>query len=146
MRPKNSIFTVLLVEDEPADAFLVRMGFKENKILVDLKHVEDGVEAFAFLQQEGAYHDAPCPDLILLDINMPRMDGLTFLKKIKTMEPLRRIPVVVLTTSAAESDVFSSYDYGAAGYVVKPLDVLQFMEVIRSLENYWITLVQRPNF
>jgi len=145
MRPKNSIFTILLVEDEPADAFLVRMGFKENKILVDLKHVEDGVEAFAFLRQQGAYHDAPCPDLILLDINMPRMDGLTFLKKIKTMESLRRIPVVVLTTSAAESDVLSSYDYGAAGYVVKPLEVPQFMEAIRSLENYWITLVQHPH-
>jgi len=138
------VFTILLVEDEPADAFLVRMGFKENKILVDLHHVEDGVEAFAFLHKEGRYQDAPCPDLILLDINMPRMDGLTFLQKIKVMEKLRRIPVVVLTTSSAERDVLASYDYGAAGFVVKPMEVPQFMEVIRTLKDYWITLVQHP--
>ncbi len=145
MNSKNSVFTILLVEDEPADAFLVRMGFKENKILVDLRHVEDGVEAFAFLNKEGAYQDAPCPDLILLDINMPRMDGLTFLKQIKITESLRRIPVVVLTTSLAECDVLASYDHGAAGFVVKPMDIPQFMEVIRTLKNYWITLVQLPS-
>ncbi|UYF99725.1 MULTISPECIES: response regulator [unclassified Halomonas] len=137
-------FVVLLVEDEPADVHLSRMAFREGQMLVEVFDVGDGVEALAFLQREGRYADAPKPDLILLDLNMPRMDGKTFLKRIKTIEALRRIPVVVLTTSEAEADIFASYDLGAAGFIVKPMDIERFIASIRSLEEYWLTLVRRP--
>lgn len=138
-------FKVLLVEDEPADVHLTKMAFNEGKVLVDVHDVGDGVEALAFLKQEGPYQDAPKPDLILLDLNMPRMDGKTFLKKFKTLEKLRQIPVVVLTTSEAESDVIDSYDLGASGFIVKPVDIDQFINAIQALEEYWLTLVRRPS-
>jgi CheY-like chemotaxis protein len=138
-------FVVLLVEDEPADVHLTRLAFKEGRLLVDVHDVSDGVEALAFLQREGAYQDAPRPDLILLDLNMPRMDGKTFLQRFKTLEGLRRIPVVILTTSEAESDIVDSYDLGAAGFIVKPVDIDQFIASIQSLEEYWLTLVRRPD-
>lgn len=138
-------FKVLLVEDEPADVHLTKMAFNEGKVLVDVHDVGDGVEALAFLKQEAPYQDAPKPDLILLDLNMPRMDGKTFLKKIKTLETLRQIPVVVLTTSEAESDIIDSYDLGASGFIVKPVDIDQFINAIQALEEYWLTLVRRPS-
>ena len=138
-------FKVLLVEDEPADVHLTKMAFNEGKVLVDVHDVGDGVEALAFLKQEAPYQDAPKPDLILLDLNMPRMDGKTFLKKFKTLEKLRQIPVVVLTTSEAESDVIDSYDLGASGFIVKPVDIDQFINAIQALEEYWLTLVRRPS-
>lgn len=137
-------FTVLLVEDEPADVHLTKMAFKESPVAVEVHDVGDGVEALAFLQREGAYHQAPRPDLILLDLNMPRMDGKGFLKRFKAVESLRRIPVVVLTTSEAETDIVDAYDLGAAGFIVKPVDIDQFINAIKALEEYWITLVRRP--
>lgn len=138
-------FVVLLVEDEPADVHLTRLAFKEGRLLVDVHDVPDGVEALAFLHREGKYQDAPRPDLILLDLNMPRMDGKAFLKRFKALEGLRRIPVVILTTSEAESDIVESYDLGAAGFIVKPVDIDQFIASIQSLEEYWLTLVRRPD-
>ncbi|MDP3534355.1 MAG: response regulator [Halomonas sp.] len=138
-------FKVLLVEDEPADVHLTKMAFNEGKVLVDVHDVGDGIEALAFLKQEAPYQNAPKPDLILLDLNMPRMDGKTFLKKFKTLETLRQIPVVVLTTSEAESDIIDSYDLGASGFIVKPVDIDQFINAIQALEEYWLTLVRRPS-
>jgi CheY-like chemotaxis protein len=140
--PKTLI--VLLVEDEPADAHLVRLAFDEGKIAVDLHHVLDGVEAFEFLRNEKGYAQAPVPDLILLDLNMPRMDGRQFLEKIKADGELHRIPVVVLTTSDAERDMLYSYDHFAAGYIVKPVDVDAFVKIVRGISEYWIHIVRLP--
>lgn len=137
-------FTVLLVEDEPADIHLTKMAFNESRLLVDVHDVGDGVEALAFLQNEGSYQEAPRPDLILLDLNMPRMDGRTFLKNFKVLEKLRQIPVIVLTTSDAENDIYASYDLGASGFIVKPVDIVQFIKSIQALEDYWLCLVKRP--
>ncbi len=136
--------TVLLVEDEPADAHLVRLAFEEGHVLADLHHVLDGVEAFAFLRREGAYAHVPTPELILLDLNMPRMDGRQFLRKIKDDPILHTLPVVVLTTSDAERDMLDSYDHFAAGYIVKPVDVDDFIKVVRGIGDYWINLVRLP--
>jgi CheY-like chemotaxis protein len=136
--------TILLVEDEPADAHLVRLAFNEGQVLVDLHHVQDGVEAFEFLRREKGHAQAPTPDLILLDLNMPRMDGRQFLEKIKADAELQSIPVVVLTTSDAERDMFYSYDHFAAGYIVKPMNVDDFVKIVRGIGNYWIDLVRLP--
>jgi CheY-like chemotaxis protein len=135
---------VLLVEDEPADAHLVRLAFKEGKVLADLHHVEDGVEALAFLKHEGPYAESPRPDLILLDLNMPRMDGRQFLERIKQHDDLKRIPVVILTTSDAERDLLVTYSLCAAGYIVKPLEVDDFITTVRGIGNYWISVVRLP--
>lgn len=137
-------FIILLAEDEPADAHLVKAALTENHILADLHHVMDGREALEFLHREGQFADAPRPDLILLDLNMPRMDGRGFLAAIKLEADLRTIPVVVLTTSEVERDVVSSYDLGAAGYITKPVDIIQFIAAIRCLSNYWVDLVRIP--
>ena len=144
MSQTGDLFRVLLVEDEPADAHLVRMAFEEGRVLVDLQHVRDGVEALDYLQRQGPFSEAVRPDLILLDLNMPRMDGRRFLEKIKTLGDLKRIPVVVLTTSEAETDILSSYDLGAAGFIVKPVNIDDFIEQVQQLEDYWFTLVRRP--
>jgi CheY-like chemotaxis protein len=144
MTNTSNRFVVLLVEDEPADVHLTKMAFKESRLLVDVQDVGDGVEALSFLLREGRYSDAPKPDLILLDLNMPRMDGKTFLKRIKQFEAFSHIPVVVLTTSAAEIDILESYDLGCAGYVTKPVDLEQFLSAIRNVEDYWLTLVKLP--
>ena len=139
------VFTVLLVEDEAADADLVQMAFEEGRLLAHLHHVIDGVEALEFLRREGdRFADAPRPDLILLDLNMPRMNGREFLESIKQDPDLRRIPVVVLTTSDVERDVVASYDLGASGYVVKPVDLDQFMKAIQGIKRYWVTVVKLP--
>ena len=138
--------TVLLVEDEAADAHLVRLAFEEGKVLADLHHVSDGVEAFAFLRREGVYADAPKPDLILLDLNMPRMDGRQFLQKIKADPVLHNRPVVILTTSDAERDMLDSYDHFASGYIVKPVDVDAFIQIVRGIGDYWINIVRLPEY
>lgn len=135
---------VLLVEDEPADAHLVRLAFEEGNVLVDLHHVQDGVEAFEFLRRENGHARAPTPDLILLDLNMPRMDGRQFLERIKADAELHSIPVVVLTTSNAERDMLYSYDHFAAGYIVKPVDVDAFVKIVRGIGDYWINIVRLP--
>lgn len=136
--------TILLVEDDAADAHLTKMAFKEGRIGVDLQHVENGEEALAYLLEKGSYKGRPQPDLILLDLNMPRMDGREFLREVKKLEKLRVIPIVVLTTSDAESDIYASYDQGAAGFIVKPVSVDDFIHQIQKLENYWFELVKRP--
>lgn len=137
-------FDILLVEDEPADAHLVRSALKENKVLCNMSVVQDGVEALAYLRREGQYHDAAMPDLILLDLNMPRMNGREFLAEVKADEELKTIPVVVLTTSDVERDVVASYKLGAAGYITKPVDMDQFIDAIRQLDNYWFVLARLP--
>ena len=137
--------TVLLVEDEPADAHLVRLAFDEGLVPVELHHVPDGVEAFAFLRREGVYADVPMPDLILLDLNMPRMDGRQFLKKIKLDAVLHSLPVVVLTTSDAERDLLDSYQHFAAGFIVKPVDVEDFIRLAGGIGDYWTNIVRLPD-
>lgn len=135
---------VLLVEDEDADANLVRLAFEEGHVLVDLHRVGDGVEAFEFLRREPPFQNAPTPDLVLLDLNMPRMDGRQFLQRVKRTEPFVGIPVVVLTTSDAETDMIASYCSGAAGFIVKPMDVLDFIDKVKGIGNYWIAVVRLP--
>lgn len=138
-------FDVLLVEDEESDANLVRIALKQNKVFCNLHHVFDGVEALDYLRCRGErFALAARPDLILLDLNMPRMNGREFLQAIKSDEALRTIPVVVLTTSDVERDVVASYELGAAGYITKPVDMDQFIEAIKQLDNYWFLLARLP--
>ncbi|CAK0777618.1 Response regulator Rcp1 [Gammaproteobacteria bacterium] len=145
MKYSISPFVVLLVEDQLADAHLVRVALRENRILTDLHHVFDGVEALEFLHRQGErYKNVPRPDLILLDLNMPRMNGQEFLTEIKKQEAFSAIPVVVMTTSEVERDVVASYRLGAAGFIVKPVDIAQFMATVRKLEDYWCTVVRLP--
>jgi CheY-like chemotaxis protein len=123
----------------------VKAAIAENHILANLQHVVDGREALEYLQRQVArFANAPRPNLILLDLNMPRMDGREFLAAIKQLPDLRDIPVVVLTTSEVERDVVASYDLGAAGYITKPVDVVQFMAAIRAVGDYWIDLIRLP--
>lgn len=140
-----NLFDILLLEDEPADAFLVKMALKEGKILANLQHVTDGREGLDFLQKTDKYKTASRPDLILLDLNMPRMNGYEFLKKIKADAEFNDIPIVVLTTSDVESDVVRSYKLGAASYMSKPVDMEKFISAIHQLGNYWFTLIRLPN-
>lgn len=138
-------FIILLAEDEPADANLVKLAISENRILADLYTVVDGREAFEFLRRQGPrFADAPRPNLILLDLNMPRMDGREFLAAIKQDPALKDIPVVVLTTSDVERDIVASYHLGASGYVTKPVDIDQFIDAVRQLGDYWFSLVRLP--
>jgi CheY-like chemotaxis protein len=140
------LFDVLLVEDEPADAHLIKMSFKENRVRCNLHHVWDGVEALAFLRRQGPdYTDVPRPDLILLDLNMPRMNGREFLTKIKSEPDFSNIPTIVLTTSDIERDVLATYQLGASSYITKPVDVEQFIEVVRQIEGYWFNVVRLPS-
>jgi CheY-like chemotaxis protein len=135
---------ILLVEDNPGDVRLTRETFKESKILTHLNVVHDGEAALDFLHRSGPYAAAPRPDLILLDLNLPRLGGREVLASIKADEQLRRIPVVVLTSSQAEQDIAASYDLNANCYVTKPVDLDQFMRVVRSIEDFWLTVVKLP--
>jgi chemotaxis family two-component system response regulator Rcp1 len=135
---------VLMVEDNPDDVELTREVLVETKLRIDLRAVADGVEAMAFLRQEGQYADAPRPDLILLDLNMPRKDGRETLAEIKADDHLKLIPVVILTTSQAEEDIAASYLNHANCYVSKPVDLDQFIRVVRSIEDFWLTIVKLP--
>ena len=138
-------FVILLAEDEPADAHLVKAALHENRILADLHHVQDGREVLEFLRHQGTrFARAPRPNLILLDLNMPRMDGRECLAALKADSTLRDIPVVILTTSEVERDVLISYNLGASGYVTKAMDIEQFITTIRQLGDYWIKLVRLP--
>ncbi len=140
----GEMIEILLVEDNPGDVRLTVEAFKEARVLNNLSVVPDGVEALAFLRRQGAYCDARRPDIIFLDLNLPRKDGREVLAEIKGDESLRRIPVVILTTSQAEQDVLRSYDLHANCYITKPLDLDQFMEVIHSVEGFWLTVVKLP--
>ncbi len=135
---------ILLVEDSAADVGLTVEAFKDAKIYNRMSVVEDGVEAMAFLRREGGHARAPRPDLILLDLNLPRKDGRQVLKEIKADPALRNIPVVVLTTSKGEEDVLRAYDLHANCYVKKPVDFNRFMEVVKSIESFWLTVVTLP--
>lgn len=130
-------FVVLLVEDEPADVYLTRMALDACEGNLSVHDVGDGVEALAFLKREAPYTEKPVPDLILLDLNMPRMDGKAFLEHFRQLDGLNHIPVIILTTSEAETDIVETYDLGASGFVVKPMDIGQFASEIQSLLTYW---------
>ncbi len=132
---------ILLVEDSPTDVLLAQEALEHSKIVNVLHVVKDGVEAMAFLRKEGKYKDEPRPDLILLDLNLPKKDGREVLAEIKTEETLKRIPVVVLTTSKSEADVMKAYGLHANCYIVKPVNFEQFAEVVRSVENFWFSVV-----
>jgi CheY-like chemotaxis protein len=141
----SKAFHILLAEDDPADAHLVQIAFADTQADAVIHHVVDGIDAMAFLKREGErFADTPRPDLILLDLNMPRMNGREFLLSLKEMPELCDIPVVVLTTSDVERDVIASYQLGAAGYVVKPVDIDDFTEAMRRLEDYWFGLTKLP--
>jgi len=135
---------ILLVEDNPGDVRLVEEALKEGKVRNALHVVYDGVEAITFLRQQGEYTGIPRPDLILLDLNLPRKDGREVLAEIKEDEDLKRIPVVVLTTSQSEIDILKSYNLHANCYITKPVDLEQFLGVVKSIENFWLTVVKLP--
>jgi two-component system, chemotaxis family, response regulator Rcp1 len=135
---------ILLVEDNPGDARLAVETLKDSKVHNNLYHVKDGVEAMQFLHRQGEYADAPHPDLILLDLNLPRKDGREVLAEIKEDPELRLIPVVVLTTSEAERDLVRTYDLHANAYVLKPIDLHRFIEVVQAIEDFWFAIVKLP--
>jgi CheY-like chemotaxis protein len=135
---------ILLVEDNPGDARLASEAFKEGSIPTRLHMVQDGIEAMSFLRREAPYEDAPRPDLVLLDLNLPRKDGREVLAEIKEDPLLRRLPVIVLTTSQAETDVSRSYELHANCYIVKPVDFDRFIDVVRGIEDFWCSLVKLP--
>jgi len=135
---------ILLAEDNPADVRLTKEALKEGKVLNNLAEVSDGVEAMKYLRGLGKYAGSTRPDLVLLDLNMPRKDGREVLAEIKADEDLKRIPVVVLTTSKAEEDILRSYDLHANCYISKPVDLKQFIEVVKTVENFWLTIVTLP--
>ena len=135
---------ILLVEDNPGDVRLTLETLKESKLLNHMSVAADGVEAMAFLRREGKYANAACPDLILLDLNLPKKDGREVLREIKADERLRRIPVVVLTTSNAEQDILKTYELHANCYVTKPVDLDRFIAVVKALAEFWFTIVKLP--
>jgi CheY-like chemotaxis protein len=145
MCQRDGAIEVLLVEDNPGDVRLTKEALKEGRLLNNVSVVGDGVEALSFLRREGRYAEAAQPDLILLDLNLPKKDGREVLAEIKADPDLRRIPVVVLTTSSAEEDILKTYDLHANCYVTKPVDLEQFMRVIKSIEDFWVTVVKLPS-
>ncbi|MGB9980565.1 response regulator [Methanobacterium sp.] len=136
---------ILLVEDNPADARLIKEVFKDTKTKNRLYVVKDGVEAMAFLNQEFEYGDIPKPDVILLDLNLPRKDGREVLKELKEDNVLKRVPIVILTTSSAEEDIIKTYNNHANCYITKPVDFDQFLKVINSIEDFWLKVVKLPS-
>ncbi|MEH1822843.1 MAG: response regulator [Nostoc sp.] len=135
---------VLLVEDNPGDVQLTRIALEDSKISIHLNVVEDGVEAMAFLRKQEKYAKVTHPDIILLDLNLPRKDGREVLAEIKGDENLKRIPVVVLTTSQAEEDILKAYNLSANCYITKPVDFDQFVKIVQSIENFWFAIVKLP--
>src|SRR5919108_1853681 len=135
---------ILLVEDNPADARLTREVFEGGRLTTHLNVVADGEEALAFLRREGPYADSPRPKLVLLDLNLPRKDGREVLQELKSDPALSRIPVIVLTTSAAEADILHSYDLQANCFITKPLDLDEFFDVVRAIEDFWLTTARLP--
>jgi CheY-like chemotaxis protein len=142
--PDQAPIDVLLVEDDPGDVLMTREAFEENKVANRLAVVSDGAEAMQYLRREGEYAEAPTPDLVLLDLNLPRMDGREVLAAMKSDEALRSIPVVVLTTSEAEEDVLRSYSLHANAYVTKPVDFSRFIEVVRQIDDFFVSVVRLP--
>lgn len=136
--------SILLVEDNPGDIRLIREVLRDGVVCNGLHVAPDGVEALAFLRREGKFADVPRPDLILLDLNLPKKDGREVLAEIKADEELKRIPVVVLTTSQHDEDIFKAYGLGANCYVTKPMDLEDFMTTVSSIEVFWLTIVRLP--
>jgi len=135
---------IMLVEDNPGDIRLTVEALKESKVKNTLSVVQDGVEALAFLKREGKYASAERPDIIFLDLNLPKKNGREVLAEIKADNVLKRIPVVILTTSAAEQDILKTYELHANCYVTKPVDLEKFIEVVKSIEDFWFTIVRLP--
>jgi len=135
---------ILLVEDNPGDVRLTQENLRESKIRNNLSVVTDGVEAMALLRREGRYAQAVRPDLIVLDLNLPRKDGREVLREIKSDDDLKRIPVVILTISEAEEDILKTYNLHANCYITKPMDLEQFGKVVRAIEDFWLTIVKLP--
>ncbi len=142
--PRARPIRILLVEDNPGDVQLTREALRENKVANELFVARDGEEALRFLRHEGTFQKEPRPDLILLDLNLPRKDGREVLAEIKDDPNLRRIPVVILTTSKAEIDILRAYDLHVNCYVTKPLNLDRFLEVVRSIESFWLSIVELP--
>jgi len=135
---------ILLVEDDPGDVRLTQEALKDSKLRNNLSVAEDGVAALAFLRREGEFTNAPKPDIILLDLNLPRKDGREVLAEIKEDEVLRRIPVVVLTTSDADEDILTSYNLHANCYITKPVDMNCFVQIVKTIEGFWFSIVKLP--
>ena len=135
---------ILLVEDNPGDARLAKEALKDSKLRNNLYIADDGVEAMDFLRKVGKYADMPRPDLVILDLNLPKKDGREVLAEIKTDDDLKRIPVVILTISKAEEDILKSYNLHANCFISKPIDLDQFMKVVKSIEDFWLTIVRLP--
>lgn len=144
MKENGTPIRILLVEDNAADVRLTVEAFKEGKITNDMLVARDGIEALDILQQRGRHAGTPHPDLILLDLNLPKMDGREVLARVKEDPRLKRIPVVVLTTSAADEDIFRTYNLHANCYITKPVDLDRFLEVIKTIEDFWLTVVSLP--
>jgi chemotaxis family two-component system response regulator Rcp1 len=142
--PNSEPLQILMVEDNPGDARLALEALKDSKVHNVLYHVWDGVEAMRFLRRQAEYTDVSLPDLVLLDLNLPRKDGHEVLKEMKDDAELRLIPVVVLTTSAAERDLVKSYGLHANAYIVKPIGLDQFVEVVQAIEEFWLSIVKLP--
>lgn len=144
---KSKPITILMADDDPDDRLLLREAFEENHILNNLETVEDGEELMDFLHRRGRYENSEVtPGLVLLDLNMPRKSGLEALKEIKSDEKLRRLPVVILTTSKAEEDIIRSYDLGVNSFIVKPVTFDSLVELVKDLDRYWFQIVEVPTF
>jgi CheY-like chemotaxis protein len=135
---------ILVVEDNPGDARLIREILNENKLYSSLNIVNDGVEAMAFLNNEGKFSSAPKPELIILDLNLPRKDGREVLAEVKAHEELKHIPIVIMTISQAEEDILKTYKLHANCYITKPIDLTEFIKVIKSIEDFWFSVVKLP--
>jgi CheY-like chemotaxis protein len=144
-RENSKPIEVLLIEDNPGDARLTKLALEESKVCLNLNVVQDGVEALTYLRREEQYTHAVIPDLILLDLNLPKKDGREVLADIKSDRMLRRIPVVVLTTSQAEEDVLKAYNLFANCYITKPVDFDRFVKIVQSIEEFWFTIVKLPS-
>ena len=142
MKTKHA--SILLVEDDLADVELTQETLADSKVDIDLAVVNDGVEALAFLRKQGEYKSVETPDLVLLDLNMPRMDGREVLDEMQKDEDLKKIPVVILTTSSSEEDIVKSYCTGANCFITKPVGLEQFAKVVKSIEDFWFTVVKLP--
>ncbi|GLR82851.1 response regulator [Azospirillum oryzae] len=144
MQDLTTPFEILLVEDDPADAGLAKRALRDGRILCNVSHVRDGVEAMEYLRRQGSFGAAARPDLILLDLNMPRMDGREVLQEMKADDELKTIPVVILTTSDVDRDVNASYLLGANSFITKPMDMDAFFDAVKSIEEYWFRVVRLP--
>lgn len=141
---KTRFAEVLLVEDNKDDVILTQQAFKQSRVAIHLHNVKNGIDCMNFLRKEGEYEDVPTPDLILLDLNLPIMDGREVLEAISKDEALSHLPVVILTTSEDEKDVYNMYQLRCSSYIVKPIDFTQFLRVVKELSEYWFTVVVLP--